>query len=197
MGCGERQQGPIVPRPVAKGRRVPTVFEGDLGVEGRRMRTVTYGAACSLDGFIAGSDGAIDWLHFSRDVEAVMAQYWSSVDAVLMGRKTWGTPQKPGPCHASAVRPSPRLRAATPWRRVRNTRARPPRIYGLAGHRLAVSHAVKGNECGVLRPMLADHAEVFRRREPAESPKGPNQVRLIVVTSLRGSCERVKQAVRR
>lgn len=53
------------------------------------MRTVTYGAACSLDGFIAGSDGAIDWLHFSRDVEAVMAQYWSSVDAVLMGRKTW------------------------------------------------------------------------------------------------------------
>ena len=53
------------------------------------MRTVTYGAACSLDGFIAGSDGAIDWLHFSRDVEEVMAQYWSTVDAVLMGRKTW------------------------------------------------------------------------------------------------------------
>jgi dihydrofolate reductase len=53
------------------------------------MRTVTYGAACTLDGFIAGSDGAIDWLHFSRDVENVMAQYWSTVDAVLMGRKTW------------------------------------------------------------------------------------------------------------
>lgn len=53
------------------------------------MRTVTYGAACTLDGFIAGSDGAIDWLHFSRDVEHVMAQYWSTVDAVLMGRKTW------------------------------------------------------------------------------------------------------------
>jgi dihydrofolate reductase len=53
------------------------------------MRTVTYGAACSLDGFIAGSDGAIDWLHFSKDVEQAMAQYWSTVDAVLMGRKTW------------------------------------------------------------------------------------------------------------
>jgi hypothetical protein len=53
------------------------------------MRTVTYGAACTLDGFIAGSDGAIDWLHFSRDVENVMAQYWSTVDAVLMCRKTW------------------------------------------------------------------------------------------------------------
>ena len=53
------------------------------------MRTVTYGAACSLDGFIAGTDGAIDWLHFSKDVEQAMAQYWSTVDAVLMGRRTW------------------------------------------------------------------------------------------------------------
>jgi dihydrofolate reductase len=53
------------------------------------MRTVTYGAACSLDGFIAGTGGAIDWLHFSRDVEQAMADYWSTVDAVLMGRKTW------------------------------------------------------------------------------------------------------------
>lgn len=53
------------------------------------MRTVTYGAACSLDGFIAGTDGAIDWLHFSNDVEQVMSQYWSTVDAVLMGRRTW------------------------------------------------------------------------------------------------------------
>jgi dihydrofolate reductase len=53
------------------------------------MRTVTYGAACSLDGFIAGSDGAIDWVHFSRDVERVMSNYWATVDAVLMGRRTW------------------------------------------------------------------------------------------------------------
>ncbi|SLJ91973.1 RibD C-terminal domain-containing protein [Arthrobacter sp. P2b] len=53
------------------------------------MRTVTYGAACSLDGYIAGSGGAIDWLHFSRDVEDIMAEYWTTVDAILMGRKTW------------------------------------------------------------------------------------------------------------
>src|SRR5687768_15336914 len=53
------------------------------------MRTVTYGAACSLDGFIAAADGAIDWLHFSRDVQEVMATYWKTVDTVLMGRKTW------------------------------------------------------------------------------------------------------------
>lgn len=53
------------------------------------MRTVTYGAACSLDGFIAGSAGEIDWLHFSRDVNDIMRAYWKSVDAILMGRKTW------------------------------------------------------------------------------------------------------------
>ena len=53
------------------------------------MRIVTYGAACSLDGFIAGTDGALDWLHFSRDVEKTMSRYWSTVDTVLMGRKTW------------------------------------------------------------------------------------------------------------
>ena len=53
------------------------------------MRKVVYGAACSLDGFIAGRDGAIDWLHFSKDVEAVLAETWPRFDAVLMGRKTW------------------------------------------------------------------------------------------------------------
>jgi dihydrofolate reductase len=53
------------------------------------MRTVTYGAACSLDGFIAGSNGEIDWLEFSHDVQDIMRDYWKSVDTILMGRKTW------------------------------------------------------------------------------------------------------------
>lgn len=53
------------------------------------MRTVTYGAACSLDGYIAGHGEALDWMHFSPDVQEVMTDYWSSIDTILMGRKTW------------------------------------------------------------------------------------------------------------
>jgi dihydrofolate reductase len=53
------------------------------------MRTVTYGAACSLDGFIAAKDGSLDWLHFSRDVQDFMATFWKSIDTIVMGRKTW------------------------------------------------------------------------------------------------------------
>jgi dihydrofolate reductase len=67
------------------------------------MRTVTYGAACSLDGFITGPDESLDWLHWSKDAEAIMAAYWKPVDTILMGRKTWevslrlGNPPALGP----------------------------------------------------------------------------------------------------
>jgi dihydrofolate reductase len=53
------------------------------------MRTVTYGGAVSLDGFLAGAAGEIDWLHFSKDVQKEMAEFWKEVDVILMGRKTW------------------------------------------------------------------------------------------------------------
>ena len=53
------------------------------------MRKVTYGAACSLDGYIARADGGVDWLHWSGDVQRLTAEYWAGVDTVLMGRKTY------------------------------------------------------------------------------------------------------------
>jgi dihydrofolate reductase len=53
------------------------------------MRTVTYGGAVSLDGFLAGVDGSLDWLHFSKDVQQVMTDYLKNVDTILMGRKTY------------------------------------------------------------------------------------------------------------
>ena len=53
------------------------------------MRRTTYGAAVSLDGFLAGADGSIDWLHFSKDVQEVMTDYWKEIDTLLWGRKTY------------------------------------------------------------------------------------------------------------
>jgi dihydrofolate reductase len=53
------------------------------------MRIVTYGAACSLDGFIADVAGGVEWLHMSRDVQAIMAEYWATIDTLVWGRKTW------------------------------------------------------------------------------------------------------------
>jgi dihydrofolate reductase len=53
------------------------------------MRRITYGAAVSLDGFLAGADGSIDWLHFSNDVQEVMTDYWKEMDTLLWGRKTY------------------------------------------------------------------------------------------------------------
>ena len=53
------------------------------------MRTVTHGAASSLDGFIARKDHSVDWLQWSDDVAAITSQYWKSVDTVVVGRKTY------------------------------------------------------------------------------------------------------------
>ena len=53
------------------------------------MRTLLYGAACSLDGFIAGPNDEVDWLHWSDDVAAISNSVFSRTDTVLMGRKTY------------------------------------------------------------------------------------------------------------
>ena len=43
-----------------------------------------------------GRTVAFDWLHFSPDVMRVMKEYWATVDAVVMGRKTWEMAAKQG-----------------------------------------------------------------------------------------------------
>ena len=53
------------------------------------MRKVTYGAAVSLDGFIAGPDEAMDWLLWSDDAQKISGESWKGVDTILMGRKTY------------------------------------------------------------------------------------------------------------
>lgn len=53
------------------------------------MRTVIFGAATSLDNFIARVDHRVDWLHWSADVAAITNAMWPRFDTVIMGRKTW------------------------------------------------------------------------------------------------------------
>jgi dihydrofolate reductase len=53
------------------------------------MRKVTFGGATSLDNFLARADHAMDWLLWGEEAAAVMADYWKSIDTVLMGRKTY------------------------------------------------------------------------------------------------------------
>jgi dihydrofolate reductase len=53
------------------------------------LRKLTYGAACSLDGYLARADDRVDWLHWSDDVQRLTGEYWPRVDTVLMGRKTY------------------------------------------------------------------------------------------------------------
>lgn len=51
------------------------------------MRRVRYGAATSLDGFIAGPAGQADWILMDPEIDfaALFAQY----DTLLMGRRTF------------------------------------------------------------------------------------------------------------
>jgi len=68
------------------------------------MRTVTYGGACSLDGFITGPNESVDWLTWSDDVGAIVKAFWESIDTLLMGRKTWEFAQRQaGPAEGAAM----------------------------------------------------------------------------------------------
>lgn len=53
------------------------------------MRKITFGGANSLDNYLARSDHSVDWLMWGDEASAVMAAFWTSIDTVLMGRKTY------------------------------------------------------------------------------------------------------------
>jgi len=53
------------------------------------MRKVKYGAAVSLDGYLAGPGEAMDWLRFTPDAAEINQESWRGVDTMLMGRKTY------------------------------------------------------------------------------------------------------------
>ena len=59
------------------------------------MRRIRYSVAMSLDGFIAGPNGEIDWI--VEDAEIDFSEILSGFDTLLMGRKTYDTAMSMGP----------------------------------------------------------------------------------------------------
>jgi len=60
------------------------------------MNNIVY-IACSLDGFIARSDGSLDWLMNipnSDNSDYGFSDFLKSIDAIIMGRKTFETVKK-------------------------------------------------------------------------------------------------------
>jgi dihydrofolate reductase len=53
------------------------------------MRKVTLGLANSLDNYIARKDGGYDWIHWSKEVAEISARFMKTIDALLIGRKTY------------------------------------------------------------------------------------------------------------
>jgi len=58
------------------------------------MRRVRYSVAASLDGYIAGPRGEIDWIVPDPDVD--MASAFVAYDTVLLGRRTYELTRQPG-----------------------------------------------------------------------------------------------------
>ena len=51
------------------------------------MRKIKLFIASSLDGYIAKKDGSVDWL--PENADSGYGPFYSSIDTVLMGRKTY------------------------------------------------------------------------------------------------------------
>jgi dihydrofolate reductase len=62
-------------------------------------RKVILGFGISIDGYIARRNGAIDFLAMNEEGEKLMAEFFSTIDTTIMGRKTAASvdlPETPG-----------------------------------------------------------------------------------------------------
>ena len=53
------------------------------------MRKATFGGANSFDNYFARKDDSVDWLIWTDEVAPIMAEFWKSIDTILMGRRTY------------------------------------------------------------------------------------------------------------
>lgn len=59
------------------------------------MRKVRFSAAVSLDGYIAGPNGEIDWIVMDPEID--FAELMKNYDTVLIGRRSYEAVQEQGP----------------------------------------------------------------------------------------------------
>ena len=71
------------------------------------MRKLKLYIAASLDGYIAGPNGEIDWLEIAGELDYGYAEFYESIDTTLMGSSTYrvtlSVPEFPYPDKASYV----------------------------------------------------------------------------------------------
>lgn len=75
-------------------RLIPDALASHSPQKKSTMRRVFYRVAASLDGFIAGPNGEIDWIVPDPTVD--FASLYASVDTVLLGRRTYEMTLQPG-----------------------------------------------------------------------------------------------------
>jgi len=69
-------------------------------------RKIIYGFGMTIDGYIARKDDSMDYLKMTKEGEAVMMEFFSKIDTIVMGRRTFtvsralqkeeNTPEMPG-----------------------------------------------------------------------------------------------------
>jgi len=53
------------------------------------MRKVTFGVSTSLDNYVARKDSGIDWILGDEEAASRMADFWKTLDTIVIGRKTY------------------------------------------------------------------------------------------------------------
>ena len=119
------------------------------------MRKVKYLVASSLDGFIARPDGAVDWL-FMDNTDYGMGEFFKSIDAMLLGRKTY----------EFALRHSPR-----PKPKGKSTKAKGKRASKKAGMRSYVFSRTLKPGADESAEIISDNAGEFVRNLKAAAGK--------------------------
>lgn len=53
------------------------------------MRKVSFGVSVSLDNYVARKDGGLDWILGDEEAASAMADFWKTLDTMVIGRGTY------------------------------------------------------------------------------------------------------------